>query len=104
MTAGPSEFGFRLREHRLAAGLTQEELAEHAGLSARGISDLERGLKKRPYSDTVRRLADALDLDSTSRTAFAASARVQGARRPSPAADAATRRAFVGPATALIGR
>jgi len=32
-----------LRDYRLAAGLTQEALAEQSGLSARGIADLERG-------------------------------------------------------------
>jgi len=48
-----------LREHRNAAGLTQEELAARAGLTARGISDLERGARKRPYPHTVRSLADA---------------------------------------------
>lgn len=31
-----------LQQYRQAAGLSQEELAERAGLSARGISDLER--------------------------------------------------------------
>jgi transcriptional regulator with XRE-family HTH domain len=36
-------FGELLRDHRRAAGLTQEELAERAGLSARSISELERG-------------------------------------------------------------
>ena len=30
-----------LRHHRLAAGFTQEGLAEAAGLSARGVQDLE---------------------------------------------------------------
>jgi non-specific serine/threonine protein kinase len=34
-------FGDLLRHYRLAAGLTQEELAERAGLSSRGVSDLE---------------------------------------------------------------
>jgi hypothetical protein len=38
----PSSFGALLRGWRLAAGLTQEALAEQAGLSARGIADLER--------------------------------------------------------------
>jgi transcriptional regulator with XRE-family HTH domain len=33
-----------LLQHRLAAGLSQEELAKRAGLSRRGISDLERGV------------------------------------------------------------
>src|SRR5262249_50078999 len=41
-TPGPT-FGELLRRHRRAAGLTQDQLAERAGLSVRGISDLERG-------------------------------------------------------------
>ena len=56
------ELGALLRCYRLRAGLTQEELAERAGLSARGISDLERGLRLAPHRDTVRMLADALAL------------------------------------------
>ena len=35
-------FGELLRQRRLAAGLTQEALAERAGVSAKAISDLER--------------------------------------------------------------
>src|SRR5437016_3525177 len=38
-----------LKKHRLAAGLTQEELAEQAEVSARTISDVERGLRSRIY-------------------------------------------------------
>ena len=48
-----TSFGLLLRRYRTAAGLTQEELAEQAGLSARGISDLERGERERPHRDTV---------------------------------------------------
>ena len=55
-------FGARLRDLREAAGLTQEELAERAGLTAKAISMLERGERKRPYPHTVRSLADALEL------------------------------------------
>ena len=40
-------FGELLRQHRLAAGLTQEELAERARISVRAISDLERGYVER---------------------------------------------------------
>src|SRR4051794_2286369 len=58
----PSSFGTELQRHRLAAGLTQEELAERAGLSARGISDLERGVRIYPHRETARLLADALEL------------------------------------------
>ena len=49
-----------LRRERLARGLTQEELAERARLSARAVSDLERGVKRAPRPDTLRRLAAAL--------------------------------------------
>src|SRR2546423_9546950 len=60
-------FGDLLRSHRLAAGLTQEALAEQAGLSARGIADLERGVRRLPYPQTVQRLVQALGLDDAHR-------------------------------------
>jgi transcriptional regulator with XRE-family HTH domain len=44
----PLAFGALLRGWRLAAGLTQEALAEQAALSARGIGDLERGVRRFP--------------------------------------------------------
>ena len=56
-------FGDLLHRHRMAAGLTQEELAERAGLSARAVSDIERGVKARPHRETVRLLAAARGLD-----------------------------------------
>jgi predicted ATPase/transcriptional regulator with XRE-family HTH domain/Tfp pilus assembly protein PilF len=63
MTAIESNaFAALLRQFRVEAGLTQEELAERAGLSVRGISDLERGVNRAPYVATVTRLADALEL------------------------------------------
>ena len=46
----------------MAAALSQEELAERAGLSPRGVSDLERGARTAPRLETVRLLADALGL------------------------------------------
>src|SRR3979411_713443 len=58
-----STFADLLRRHRLAAGLTQQELAERAGLSLRGLSDIERGLRTAPHRDTVLRLVKALHLD-----------------------------------------
>jgi predicted ATPase/DNA-binding CsgD family transcriptional regulator/DNA-binding XRE family transcriptional regulator len=68
-TAGESsEFGEQLRAHREAAGLTQEELAERAGLTAQGVGALERGDRRRPYPHTVRSLADALGLSEYERT------------------------------------
>ena len=55
-------FGELLRHYRIAAGLTQEELAERAGVSIRGISDLERGARRTPHLTTASMLADALAL------------------------------------------
>jgi predicted ATPase/DNA-binding XRE family transcriptional regulator len=49
-------FGDLLRRHRIEAGLSQEALAERAGLSLRGLSDLERGARRAPYRDTALRL------------------------------------------------
>ena len=63
----PETFGEQLRRYREARGLSQEELAERAALTANGIGALERGERRRPYPDTVRRLADALGLDEAQR-------------------------------------
>ncbi len=59
-------FGDLLKRYRVAAGFSQEALAEAARLSARAISDLERGARR----DTVALLADALNLASEQRPAF----------------------------------
>ena len=67
--ASPS-FGQRLRAFREAAGLTQEELAERAGISVKAIGALERGRRQRPYPHTVRALADALRLSDDERAAL----------------------------------
>lgn len=53
-------FGERLREVRLARGLTQLQLAERCGTSIAAISHIERGTKV-PTLTTLVRLADALD-------------------------------------------
>src|SRR6476619_683538 len=71
----PPTFADLLRNHRIAAALSQEALAELAGLSVRAISDLERGVNSHPYLETVRLLADALNLTLPQRAALAAAAR-----------------------------
>jgi transcriptional regulator with XRE-family HTH domain len=92
-------FGMLLRRYRLSAGLTQEALAERAGLSLRGLSDLERGVRRAPYADTVDRLVDALDLGPNDRAMLqSARHRRNGARLPPIAAD--WRRARSDPADA----
>src|SRR6266567_114395 len=82
--ARESSFGDLLRRYRLAAGFTQEELAERAGLSVRGISDLERGLSARARKETLALLADALDLTPVERTQLASTGRSE---RKSPLPD-----------------
>src|SRR5215218_9973407 len=73
----PSPVGELLRHHRIAAALSQEALAERAGLSVRAIGDLERGIHQVPRLETVRLLADALALSATERAALLAAARPQ---------------------------
>jgi tetratricopeptide (TPR) repeat protein/transcriptional regulator with XRE-family HTH domain len=67
-------FGARLHTCRLSAGLSQEELAQRSRLDVRTIRNLERDRARWPYPDTVRRLADALDLRDGARDEFVASA------------------------------
>ena len=82
-TAQPRSFGTLLRRQRIAAGLTQEELAEHAGVSVRRIGDMERGIQQIPRTDTVALLAEALGLSPEEHTALAEAAR--RLRIPAPA-------------------
>jgi len=70
----PRSFGSVLQRLRRTAGLSQQELAERAGLSLRGIADLERGARRKPYPATVRRLTAALDLNEAERAVLQASA------------------------------
>ncbi|MGH2487751.1 MAG: ATP-binding protein, partial [Ktedonobacterales bacterium] len=69
--------GALLRRFRRAANLTQEELAERSGVSARTISDMERGLMRRARHETVVLLADALELAPSERTLFESYARAR---------------------------
>ena len=68
-------FAGLLRQLRGEARLTQEELAEAAGLSTRSVSDLERGISRTAHKDTARLLADALGLAEPARAPFLAAAR-----------------------------
>ncbi|HEV2239320.1 MAG TPA: helix-turn-helix domain-containing protein, partial [Ktedonobacterales bacterium] len=83
-TERPPTFGELLRQYRRAAGLTQGELAERAGLSRGAIDTLERGARRTPRKDTLSLLAEALALGPDDRTALTL------AGRHAPAALAAT--------------
>jgi non-specific serine/threonine protein kinase len=78
----PVRFGDVLRTHRRAAGMTQEELAERAGISPRSISGLERGEGASPRRDTVAQLVQALGLVGADRAEF--QAMVVRRRPPAP--------------------
>jgi transcriptional regulator with XRE-family HTH domain len=56
--------GLWLRRRRESAGLTQEELAEQAGLATRTVRNLESHRIRRPHSRSLQKLAGALGLSS----------------------------------------
>jgi tetratricopeptide (TPR) repeat protein/transcriptional regulator with XRE-family HTH domain len=98
-------FAGLLRQLRDEAELTQEELAEAAGLSPRSVSDLERGITRTARLDTARLLAGALGLAGPVRAAFVAAAR--GQAKPVEVLDArggAARGAFAAAATRSLPR
>ena len=100
----PAPFGMRLRRLREAAGLTQEQLAWRAGLSAKAISLLERGERKRPYPHTIRSLADALELSEEERATLLA-VMPQRYKAAVPAAPVTVPdSALPTPSTSLVGR
>lgn len=73
--ADAPDFATLLRSHRRQRHLTQEELAEHAGVSLAAISLLERGLTQAPQRGTVGLLAAALRLIPEDAAVFEAAAR-----------------------------
>jgi predicted ATPase len=100
-------FGARLRRLREGAGLSQEELAERAGLSSHAVSALERGTRTRPYPHTVRALADALGAGDHERAALIAAVPARGRAARTAAADAVPTvrsRELPVPTTELLGR
>lgn len=101
--AGTTTFGALLKRLRLAAGLTQEALAERAGLSARAVSDLERDPARTPRLETVTLLADALELAPEARLRLLETARPE-AESSIPSRPETAPRTFPRPLTSLIGR
>jgi predicted ATPase/transcriptional regulator with XRE-family HTH domain len=105
--AAAANFGDLLRRHRLAAGLTQEALAERAGLSKRGISDLERGARTRPQRETLHLLVEALGLSGAQLATFVAAPRQWSPGRHGSAVAASDPLPWVRlpvPLDALVGR
>jgi transcriptional regulator with XRE-family HTH domain len=95
------ELGFAelLRQLQTEAGLTQEGLAEAAGLSPRSVSDLERGINRTARQDTAVLLISALGLAGAAGELFVAAA---SGKAPALAVLAAIRRAEPGASAAAI--
>jgi transcriptional regulator with XRE-family HTH domain len=94
-------FAVLLRQLRARALLTQEELAEAAGVSPRSVSDLERGISRTARKDTAVLLAGALGLAGPARELFVVVARGQA---PTAQTLAAARGSFAaGAAPGLPG-
>lgn len=103
MTSEDSDsFGTLLRQHRLAAGLTQEALAERAGLSPKAVSDLERDPARVPRLVTVNLLCEALNLSPDLRAGLLTAARPEGDATGFP--EDTVRARLPRPRTRLIGR
>ncbi|MEU4240782.1 tetratricopeptide repeat protein [Actinoplanes sp. NPDC026619] len=71
---GSSVFGDLVRAHRRRLGMTQEELAERAGVSVRSVGKWEASKVAAPRMSTMRLLADAFRLEGADRDRFLASA------------------------------
>jgi predicted ATPase/DNA-binding XRE family transcriptional regulator len=104
--AEPLELSFSalLRQLRIKAGLTQEELAEAAKLSPRSVSDLERGINRTARKDTAQLLADALSLAQPVRDVFVEAARGRASAADVLAALSALRHNLPAPVDSFIGR
>ncbi|MDF3017316.1 MAG: Transcriptional regulator, winged helix family [Thermomicrobiales bacterium] len=103
MSSAITSFADLLRHLRTSASLSQEELAVRSGLSLRGISDLERGVRRVPHLTTVRVLADALALGPAERQALLAAARPGTGPEPADAAPGGYAPLPL-PLTSLLGR
>lgn len=105
-TTDIADFAGLLRRYRRRSGLTQEELAERAGLSLAAVSLLERGITLAPQRATAELLCVALALTPEEAADFMEQAR--GARRLEESAHALPESALSGnlpvPLTPLIGR
>ncbi len=98
-------FGARLCACRKMAAMSQEELAERSGLSSRTIRNLESGRTSLPYRDTVRRLADALELSDEARIEFIGEAGTRvGPDAAQPAWSPAIPRQLPGEVRRFVGR
>ncbi|GCD33965.1 hypothetical protein OEIGOIKO_01689 [Streptomyces chrestomyceticus JCM 4735] len=93
-TPAGGTFGAHLHALRTDAGLSQAELAERAGVSVRGLSDMERDRTRGPQRRTVQALAAALCLDPAAARELE---RLASLGRPRPVRAGAPRPTASGP-------
>jgi predicted ATPase/DNA-binding XRE family transcriptional regulator len=103
MVMTSTTFGALLRQHRLRAGLTQEALAERAGVGARSLQNLERN-RAVPRAETVRLLAEALALDDDARAGLIAASHPELAGSTEPLSSPRRLPGLPIPPTSLVGR
>src|SRR5262245_61391679 len=84
--AEPGWFGGRLRELREAAGLTQQEFADRAGLTREGVAQLETGRRGASWA-TVLKVCQALGVSCEEFTREPAPGPDRAAGRPRKAAQ-----------------
>jgi predicted ATPase len=94
-------FGLVLRGLRLSAGLSQEALAQRAGLSTDAVAALERGRRTRPRAFTLGLLADALALSAAERARLVSAAAAPSGPSVRPGSQEWSRPAWL---TSFVGR
>ena len=107
VNSNPISFGALLLYFRAAAGLTQEQPAERAGISPAPIAALERGRRQTPRQTTIELLATALGLDERDREQMLATVRTSVAPPHVSSAvrvDGSTARRLCNQPTPLVGR
>jgi len=97
-------FSELLKRRRVASGLSQESLAERAGISASAIGALERGARRAPYRETVALLAGALGLSSTEHAELEAAAERARGRQGRPGTEPAATHNLPERLTSFVGR
>src|ERR1700744_970940 len=95
-------FGALLRVHRLSARMSQQVLAERAGVSVGTVRSLEQGRTSLPRAESVGRLAQALGLDVFAETQLRDAARPMTADGSAVGAGMVTLR-ILGPLEAWHG-
>ncbi len=100
---GQVHSGVLVRAWRERALLTQEQLAERAGLSARTVGGLESGDTGRLRTSSLELLATALDLNDAERSTLVAVARTSAGPELQLAPDDVPRQ-LPAPSSAFTGR